>query len=81
MDGSPPAATGGMLMCEIRDERSVTVCDVALDRYRAALGGLGDAVSFVHVDYQPTLIECHDETNLPEFQRLVRELREDAPAG
>ena len=66
-------------MCEIRDDRSVTVCDVALDRYRASLGErLGDAVTFIHVDYQPTLIECHDETRLSEFQRLVRELREDS---
>lgn len=66
-------------MCDIRDERSLTVCDVAVDRYREKLvPRLGGAVSFTHVDYQPTLVECHDPNRLEEFASLVRELMESA---
>jgi gluconate kinase len=62
-------------MCDIRDEKSVSVCDAAIGRYRDVLGSrLGEAVSFTHVDYQPTLVECRDRSRLREFQRLVREL-------
>jgi pimeloyl-ACP methyl ester carboxylesterase len=62
-------------MCEILDDKSVSVCDSAIDRYRLAMGDLlGTAVSFTHVDYQPTLIECRDQSRLPEFQDLVRQL-------
>ncbi len=66
-------------MCDIRDEMSLTVCDVAVDRYRLVMTErLGDAVSFTHVDYQPTLVECRDPSRLPEFQSLVRELMGEA---
>jgi hypothetical protein len=66
-------------MCDIRDERSLTVCDVAVDRYRERLiPRLAEAVSFTHVDYQPTLVECQDPARLEEFASLVRELMESA---
>ena len=65
-------------MCEMRDERSLTVCDVAVARYRERLGRrLGDAVSFTHLDYQPTLVECRDPSRLAEFQGLVRQLMDE----
>jgi len=66
-------------MCDIRDERSLTVCDVAVARYREVLGErLGGSVSFTHVDYQPTLIECLDQNRIAEFQATVRELMEQS---
>ena len=62
-------------MCDIRDEKSLTVCDVAVERFRLVMKArLGDAVSFTHVDYQPTLVECWDPGRLSEFQSLVSEL-------
>ncbi len=62
-------------MCEMRDERSLTVCDVAVERYRTAMAErLGDAVTFTHVDYQPTLVECVDASRLGEFQSLAGDL-------
>ncbi len=66
-------------MCDIRDERSLTVCDVAVARYRTVLGQrLGESVTFTHTDYKPTLIECHDESRLTEFRAIVRELMEES---
>jgi hypothetical protein len=66
-------------MCEILDDKSISVCDSAIDRYRTAIGDLlGAAVSFTHVDYQPTLIECHDQSRLPEFHELVRQLMRES---
>jgi hypothetical protein len=66
-------------MCDIRDERSLVVCDVAVDRYRRVLSDrLGSTVSFTHVDHQPTLIECHDQSLLPEFQRLIQQLMDES---
>jgi len=62
-------------VCEVIDERSVSVCDSAIDRYRVAMGDLlGTAVSFTHVDHRPTLIECRDQSRLPEFQNLLKRL-------
>lgn len=62
-------------MCDIRDERSLTVCDVALRQYRETLiPRLGEAVRFTHVDFQPTLVECDDPARLAEFAALVGEL-------
>jgi hypothetical protein len=62
-------------VCDIRDERSLTVCDVSVERYRETLTPvLGEAVSFTHVDFQPTLVECCDPARLEEFASLVREL-------
>ncbi|HKF75749.1 MAG TPA: hypothetical protein VKF59_06370 [Candidatus Dormibacteraeota bacterium] len=70
-------------MCEMLDESRVSVCDTAIERYRERLGErLGGAVSFTHVDYRPTLVECLDPARVPEFQGLVRELMDagaDAP--
>jgi hypothetical protein len=66
-------------MCDIRDERSLTVCDVAIARYRDKLiPRLGQAVSFTHVDYQPTLVVCRDPARLEEFATLVKELMDSA---
>ncbi len=66
-------------MCDVRDERSVTVCDVALERYRATLVPLlGEAVSFTHVDFKPTLVECQDPDRVSEFAGIVRGLMEPA---
>jgi hypothetical protein len=68
-------------MCEMLDESRLTVCDVAIERYRSRLGErLGEAVSFTHVDYQPTLVECVDSGRVAEFGALVQELMA-APAA
>ena len=53
----------------------MTVCDVAVDRYRQRLAPrFGAAVVFTHVDYQGTRVECVDRDRLPEFETEVRRL-------
>jgi hypothetical protein len=60
-------------MCTFRDERTVLVCDPAIDRVRAAVGtAFADAVRFTHVDGEPTLVEAHDSVDAGRFGELVR---------
>jgi len=62
-------------MCEIKDARSVAVCDAALQRYRTVVQKeFGHAVSITHVDYEPTLFECVEASRVNDFRAVVEKL-------
>jgi hypothetical protein len=56
-------------MCTERDADTVMVCDVAIGDVRAALAGL--PATFMHVDYEGTLVVSSDPAARGEFRRRV----------
>ena len=59
-------------MCTVTGERTVLVCDLAIDRVRREVtAALGLGVRFTHVDFQPTLVEAAPEANAKRFVEIV----------
>lgn len=56
-------------MCTFQDQRSVVVCDVAIDYVREALDGAFDRqVRYSHLEGQGTLVEINDEGGAEQFR-------------
>ena len=61
-------------MCTFKDERTVQVCDVAIEKVRGTLdAAFGNDVSFTHVEGGGTLIKAAAFVDSEGFSKLARE--------
>jgi hypothetical protein len=61
-------------MCTFKDERTVQVCDVAIEKVRGTLdAAFGNDVSFEHVEGGGTLVKAAAPVDPEGFSRLARE--------
>ncbi|HEY8767240.1 MAG TPA: hypothetical protein VIP09_08270 [Dehalococcoidia bacterium] len=61
-------------MCTFKNERTVQVCDVAIEKVRRTLAGaFGNDVSFTHVEGAGTLVKAAAPVDPEGFSRLARE--------
>lgn len=61
-------------MCPFKDEQTVQVCDVAIDRVRERLQeAFGEAVEYTAVNGQGTLVQASPTVDPAQFQSVTRE--------
>jgi hypothetical protein len=65
---------GEGVVCSVRDQRAVLVCDVAIDRVsREVVAAFGDRVRFTRVNFHPTLVEAAPDVDAERFLAIVLE--------
>jgi hypothetical protein len=67
-------------MCTFKDERTVEVCDVAIERVRQTIDPVfGGQVRYTHVDGRPTLVEAMSGVDGEVFAAQVRSAIDSVP--